>query len=134
MRLARQQNGERKMKKVVAVVALALPLLSSAALAQERAGSAALGALSGAVVLGPVGALAGAVVGYTAGPSIAHSWHRSSTKPRRKSAKRSQRRAVTDNRRAPAAQTASPKPRPIAAAPRAVDLKPAMPPVQALLD
>ncbi len=52
------------MRKTIAVVVLALPLLSSAALAQERAGDAALGALSGAVVLGPVGALAGAVVGY----------------------------------------------------------------------
>ncbi len=62
------------MRKTIAVVVLALPLLSSAALAQERAGDAALGALSGAVVLGPVGALAGAVVGYAAGPSIAHSW------------------------------------------------------------
>ena len=49
-----------KFKRTI-VVALALPLLSSAALAQERAGDAALGALSGAVVLGPIGALAGAV-------------------------------------------------------------------------
>ncbi len=124
------------MKTIVAVVALALPLLSSAALAQERAGSAALGALSGAVVLGPVGALAGAVVGYTAGPSIARSWglRRSSTRRHRHSAKRSQRRltSVNDSRRTPGAQTASPKPRPIAAAPRAVDPKPAMPPVQTL--
>ena len=48
--------------------------VSSAAFAQERAGDAALGALSGAVVLGPVGAVAGAVVGFTAGPSIARSW------------------------------------------------------------
>lgn len=46
----------------------------SAASAQERAGDAALGALSGAVVLGPVGAVAGAVVGYTSGPSIARAW------------------------------------------------------------
>jgi hypothetical protein len=125
------------MKTIVAVVALALPLLSSTALAQERAGSAALGALSGAVVLGPVGALAGAVVGYTAGPSIAHSWglRRSSTRRHRQSAKRSQRRLTTvnDSRRAPG-ETASPKPRPTAAAaaaPRAVDPTP-MPPVQAL--
>jgi len=51
---------------VMAVAALAF--------AQERAGAAALGAVSGAVVLGPVGAVAGAVIGYTAGPSIAHSW------------------------------------------------------------
>jgi hypothetical protein len=54
----------------VAVVALA----PSVAVAQERAGDAALGALSGAVVLGPVGAVAGAIVGFTAGPSIARSW------------------------------------------------------------
>ncbi|NUR14672.1 MAG: hypothetical protein HOQ20_22925 [Bradyrhizobium sp.] len=46
----------------------------ASAVAQERAGDAALGALSGAVVLGPVGAVAGALVGYTAGPSIARSW------------------------------------------------------------
>jgi hypothetical protein len=44
------------------------------AVAQERVGDAALGALSGAEVLGPVGAVAGAVVGYTAGPAIASSW------------------------------------------------------------
>jgi hypothetical protein len=43
-------------------------------MAQERAGDAAMGALSGAVVFGPVGALAGAVVGYTTGPAIAHAW------------------------------------------------------------
>jgi hypothetical protein len=63
------------MKKTIAFGALALSLISSVALADERRGSdAALGALSGAVVFGPVGAVAGAVVGYTAGPSIAHSW------------------------------------------------------------
>ena len=39
----------------------------SCVLAQERAGDAALGALSGAVVLGPVEAVAGAVIGLTAG-------------------------------------------------------------------
>jgi hypothetical protein len=68
------------MKKTIATVALFLALMSSAATAQERTGDAALGALSGAVVLGPIGAVAGAVIGYTAGPSIASSWglHRSS--------------------------------------------------------
>ena len=50
-----------------------LVLAPSAALAQ-RAGDAALGAVAGAVVLGPVGAVAGAFVGYTAGPSISRSW------------------------------------------------------------
>src|SRR5258708_37526774 len=70
------------MKRTIGFAALALSLISSAAVASERRGSdAALGALSGAVVFGPVGALAGAVVGYPAGPSIAHSWgfRRSST-------------------------------------------------------
>jgi hypothetical protein len=49
-------------------------LISFEARAQERAGDAALGAVSGAVVLGPVGAVAGALIGYAAGPSIARSW------------------------------------------------------------
>src|ERR1700720_2565819 len=68
-------RGGTRMKKTIAFAALALSLISSTAMADERrGGDAALGALSGAVVFGPVGALAGAVVGYTAGPSIAHSW------------------------------------------------------------
>jgi hypothetical protein len=63
------------MKKTAVMVVLALSLFSTVAIADERRGSdAALGALSGAVVFGPVGAVAGAVVGFTAGPSIAHSW------------------------------------------------------------
>jgi hypothetical protein len=59
---------------IVAAALVASMLAPSGALAQERAGQAALGALSGAVVLGPVGAVAGAVIGYTAGPAIASSW------------------------------------------------------------
>jgi hypothetical protein len=62
------------MKKTFAFVVLTLVLMSSAAMAEERIGDAALGALSGAVVFGPIGAVAGAVVGFTAGPSIARSW------------------------------------------------------------
>jgi hypothetical protein len=62
------------MKKLIAAAAIAMALAPLNALAQERAGDAALGALSGAVVLGPVGAVAGAVVGYTTGPAIASSW------------------------------------------------------------
>jgi outer membrane lipoprotein SlyB len=62
------------MKKMLVVTVLATALTPLGALAQERVGDAALGALSGAVVLGPVGAVAGAVVGYTAGPAIASSW------------------------------------------------------------
>ena len=62
------------MKRLFAAAVLAVTLLPAPALAQERVGDAALGALSGAVVLGPVGAVAGAAIGYTAGPSIANSW------------------------------------------------------------
>src|ERR1700704_2667321 len=51
-----------------------ISFISFEAKAQERAGDAALGAVSGAVVLGPVGAVAGAFIGYAAGPSIARSW------------------------------------------------------------
>ena len=60
--------------KLVALAAASLLLLPVAVRAQERVGDAALGALSGAVVLGPVGAVAGAFVGYTAGPHIAGAW------------------------------------------------------------
>ena len=60
-------------KAITAAAALLLLLVSPAAFAQ-RAGDAALGAVAGAVVLGPVGAVAGAFVGYTAGPSISRSW------------------------------------------------------------
>src|SRR5262245_33071004 len=62
------------MKKNNIAVAIALCLLPSTALADERVGDAALGAVSGAVVLGPVGALAGAAIGFTVGPAIASSW------------------------------------------------------------
>jgi hypothetical protein len=59
-----------QMKKLLAVLAVSL-LLPTAALAQERAGDAALGAISGALVGGPIGAVAGGVIGFTAGPHIA---------------------------------------------------------------
>jgi hypothetical protein len=62
------------MNKLLVAAVIAATFLSFEARAQERAGSAALGALSGAVVLGPVGAVAGAFIGYSAGPAIAHSW------------------------------------------------------------
>lgn len=73
------------MKNTVAISAVALSLISSAAIAGERPTDAALGAVSGAVVFGPIGAVAGAVVGYTAGPSISHSWRRSSSAHRTRS-------------------------------------------------
>jgi hypothetical protein len=106
------------MKKTIAFGALALSLISSVALADERRGSdAALGALSGAVVFGPVGAVAGAVVGYTAGPSIAHSWgfRRSSTVHQgRRSARQEASVAPVDSQPVPNRQ---PGPPPTAQAP-----------------
>jgi hypothetical protein len=77
------------MKRIFAAAAITLAFVPSGVLAQERTGDAALGALSGAVVLGPIGAVAGAVVGYTAGPSIAHSWglRRSEARHGRRSAR-----------------------------------------------
>ncbi len=62
------------MKSFLAVMAIAISLAPAAAFAQERVGDAALGGLSGALVLGPVGAVAGVVIGYAAGPSISRSW------------------------------------------------------------
>jgi hypothetical protein len=82
-----------------ASIALAMMLLfapSFASAQDHRPGDAALGALSGAVVLGPVGAVAGAVVGYAAGPSIARSWgfdRRGSARHRRQASKASVRGA-----------------------------------------
>jgi hypothetical protein len=62
------------MRKLLVAALIAGSAISFEAKAQERAGSAALGAVSGAIVLGPVGAVAGALIGYTAAPAIAHSW------------------------------------------------------------
>jgi hypothetical protein len=59
------------MKSILAAAAAALVLMPAAADAGERGGDAVLGALAGAVVFGPVGAVAGAAVGFTSGPSIA---------------------------------------------------------------
>lgn len=53
---------------VVVGAALLTPALASA---QERLFDGVLGAGAGALAFGPVGAVAGGVVGYTAGPNIA---------------------------------------------------------------
>jgi hypothetical protein len=64
------------MKALFAVAAAAvtatITLAPVAAFAQDRAGDAVMGAVSGAVVAGPVGAVVGGVIGYTQGPHIAH--------------------------------------------------------------
>ena len=53
----------------VSIVAVAL-LVPAAACAGERVNDMALGAASGALVAGPVGLVAGGVIGYVAGPDI----------------------------------------------------------------
>ena len=127
------------MRRAIAIAGFALSLTSSVAMAQERAGDAALGALSGAVVLGPIGAVAGAVVGYTAGPSISRSWgmHRSSTSRHvRKSARQAAPTATTGSEIAQdstASVASAPQPIPPQAPPAAPhDAAPGAPPVQAL--
>ena len=85
------------MKNKLAISAIALSLTSSAAIAGERPTDAALGAVSGAVVFGPIGAVAGAVVGYTAGPSISHPWRRSSHTRRASKPTRQEARADANN-------------------------------------
>jgi len=72
--LCRAGLKEIAMKRALVAGLIAGSLFSFEASAQERAGSAALGAVSGAIVLGPIGAVAGAFIGYSAGPAIAHSW------------------------------------------------------------
>ena len=48
-------------------------IASSGAYAGERPLDAGLGGVSGAVFFGPVGAIAGGVIGYTKGPAISRS-------------------------------------------------------------
>ena len=70
------------MRKLLATAVMAISLAPSGAFAQERLGDAALGGLSGALVFGPVGAVAGIVVGYAAGPGISRSWGLRRSDPR----------------------------------------------------
>jgi hypothetical protein len=87
------------MTKALTAAAMILLLAPSVALAQHRAGDAALGAVSGAVVLGPVGAVAGAFIGYSAGPAIARSWgfdRSGSARQRRQASKERVRAARAD--------------------------------------
>ena len=117
------------MKKQIAIAALALTV-STGAMAGERATSAALGAVSGAVVLGPVGAVAGAFIGYTAGPSMARAWGVNGS---RGSSSRHQRRtASNDERSYRESQAAMPAPAPAAARRPAANTGPKAPAVQPL--
>jgi hypothetical protein len=116
---------ETAMKKLLVAALILSAFVSFEARAQERAGSAALGAVSGAVVLGPIGAVAGAFIGYTAGPSIARSWglQRPASRPRARRAAKS--------RPAPRQQAvaAAGSPAPVRTSPLSAK-QPAPPPVQ----
>jgi hypothetical protein len=77
------------MKLFLATIAIVTFLTPVAACAQERPVDAALGGLSGALVLGPVGAVAGIAIGYAAGPSISRSWGLRDTRYQNRIAQRS---------------------------------------------
>jgi len=102
------------MRTIIAIAAIGILTLVPPAAAQERAGSAALGALSGAIVLGPVGLVAGAVIGYTAGPEIGRSLRGKRYAPRAVRASRSTKTAARAAPRrtnaAPAAGVVTPAP------------------------
>jgi len=89
------------MKRTLAIALLTLALMPRVAEAGERPADAALGALSGALVFGPVGLVAGAVVGYTAGPSISHGLRRGETRQARRASNYDARASVGDTQSAP---------------------------------
>jgi hypothetical protein len=111
------------MKRVLVAAVIGGSLVSCQAYAQERAGSAAVGAVSGAVVLGPVGAVAGAFIGYAAGPAIVHSWGAGRSTSRSRAARVAQSGAATEQQAA-----ASAAPLPVAKPREAVASKGAAPP------
>jgi hypothetical protein len=57
-------------KSLVAALAFGLSLASGAAFADSRVVDGLLGAGAGALVAGPVGLVAGGVIGFSAGPNI----------------------------------------------------------------
>jgi len=58
------------MMKILLAAAAALTLAASAARADNRLVDGLMGAGAGALVAGPVGLVAGGVIGYSAGPHI----------------------------------------------------------------
>jgi len=71
---------------MTAAVAIAVSLAFATTSAYAgRVANTAIGTLTGLVVFGPVGAVAGAAVGYTAGHGIARSWGLSRPQYRRSS-------------------------------------------------
>ncbi len=116
------------MKKQAVIVAMLLTV-STAAGAGERATDTALGAVAGAVVLGPIGAAAGAFIGYTAGPSMSRAWG-----VRGRSASSRQPRRTASNEPAPyrESQAAMREPSSAPARPAAAKPAPKAPAVQPL--
>jgi len=117
----------RMMKAIL--VALALSLCASGAMAQERSTDAAIGAVSGAIVLGPIGAVAGALIGYAAGPAISRSW---GVRGRQSSAGQPRRVATGETPSANDARNQANAQMVVPARPAAPRRAPAAPPVQAL--
>ena len=113
------------MKKRAAIVILALTV-STSAIAGERTTDTALGAIAGAVVLGPIGAAAGAFIGYTAGPSMSRAW---GVRGRSASARQARRTASNEQPSYRESQAAMGAPGTAAPAPRTA---PKAPPVQPL--
>jgi hypothetical protein len=63
------------MKSMISVGAIVVSLaLATTSAYAGRVANTAIGTLAGLVVFGPVGAVAGAAVGYSAGHSIVRSW------------------------------------------------------------
>ncbi len=118
------------MRKLLAAVVMTISLVPLGAFAQERVGDAALGGLSGAIVFGPVGAVAGIVVGYAAGPGISRSWGLGRSDSRHQG-KAAQRPAVARSNNAELTQAAAQSvsavpPRPAAATKRTWDSPPVL--------
>jgi hypothetical protein len=119
------------MKRTLAIASLMLALMPQVAEAGERPADAALGALSGALVFGPVGLVAGAVVGYTAGPSISHGLRRGETRQARRASNYDARASASDTQPAPR-DSGSGVPQAAAPAPPSRTAATTAPPVQPL--
>jgi hypothetical protein len=113
--------------KVQAVIVALLLTISTAAGAGERITDTALGAVAGAVVLGPIGAAAGAFIGYTAGPSMSRAWG-----VRGRSASSRQPRRTASNEPAPYRESQAAMREPAPARPAAAKPAPKAPAVQPL--
>jgi outer membrane lipoprotein SlyB len=116
------------MKQFLAVVVMAASLAPLGAFAQERVGDAALGGLSGALVLGPVGAVAGIVVGYTTGSAISHSWgvRRSDSRYRNRTVQRPTAARSNNAKQAAAESVSAAPPKPASGTKRTWDSPPVL--------